>query len=152
MGSIIEGAYKFISYVKRKQEDLIQKTIKTQFENCLLKKGLRGNEVNIKREEQLLDDKRTDFLISYGFIGPILIETKLLHRDEVIFEKARKKYKSTLLNYIKGTKSDIGIFLIFRIDKNKKYSLKDYIPKVKDVYEDCDNVEVIGLDCIKANK
>jgi len=142
-----EGAYKFISYAKRKQEDLIQKTIKTQFENYLLKKGLRGNEVSIRREEQLLDDKRTDFLISYGFIGPILIETKLLHRDEVIYDRARRKYKRTLLNYIKGTKSDFGLFLIFRI--NNEYSLKDYIPKVTEVYRNCGNVEVIGLDCIK---
>ena len=46
-----EGAYKFIQKASRKQEDLIQKTIKTQFENCLIKRGLRANEVNIRREE-----------------------------------------------------------------------------------------------------
>jgi hypothetical protein len=142
-----DGAYKFISYAKYKQEDLIQKTIKTQFENCLLKKELRGNEINIRREEQLLDDKRTDFLISYGFIGPVLIEIKLSHNPEIANNTKRRAYKKKILQYIKGTKSDIGIFLIFEI--NNKYSIKDYIPKVKELYKDCDNVEVIGLACVK---
>ncbi|MCL4536203.1 MAG: hypothetical protein M1610_01205 [Nitrospirae bacterium] len=142
-----EGAYKFIQEAKRKQETLIQKTIKSQFENALLKKGLRGNEVNIRREEQLLDDKRTDFLVSYGFIGPVLIEIKLLHNPEIINNTKRRAYKKKMLQYIKGTKSDFGIFLIFRI--NNKYSLKDYMPRVKEVYKDCDCIEVIELDCIE---
>lgn len=143
-----EGAYKFISYAKHRQEDLIQKTVKTQFENYLLKKGLRENEVNIRREEQLLDDKRTDYLISYGFIGPVLIEIKRLDNSEILNNIKRKRYKEKLLQYLKATKSDFGIFLIFRI--NDKYSLGDYIPKVKEIYKDSDNiVEVIGLDCIK---
>lgn len=143
-----EGAYKFISHAKHEQENLIQKTIKTQFENYLSKKGLRGNEVNIRREEQLLDDKRTDFLISYGFIGPVLIEIKRLDNQEIISNIKRKRYKDKLLQYLNATKSDFGIFLIFRI--NDKYSLEDYIPKVKEIYKDSDNiVEVIGLDCIK---
>jgi hypothetical protein len=141
-----EGAYKFIQEASGKQEDLIQKTIKTQFENCLIKRGLRANEVNIRREEQLLDDKRSDFLISYGFIGPILIETKRLDRDEIVSDKERKKYKNKLLQYINGTKSDWGIFLIFRI--NDKYSLKAYLPKMKEAYKDCHNLEIMGLNCI----
>ena len=142
-----EGAYEFIQNASRTQEPLIQKTIKTQLENTLLKKGLRGNEVSIRREEQLLDDKRTDFLISYGFIGPILIEIKRIDNQEVRNNSKRLGYKKKLLQYIKGTKSEFGIFLIFRI--NNKYSLKDYLPKVKEVYKDCHNVEVIGLDCIE---
>lgn len=44
-----EGAYKFISEYKKvknknnSHEDLMQKTIKSQFENCLLRAGLRAN-------------------------------------------------------------------------------------------------------------
>ncbi len=145
-----EGAYKFIQEASRKQEDLIQKTIKTQFENCLIKRGLRANEVSIKREEQLLDDKRSDFLISYGFIGPILIETKRVDREEIFQERGRRAYKSKLLQYLDGTKSDWGIFLIFQI--NAKRSLKEYLPKIKEVYKDCNNIEIIGLNCIEPAK
>lgn len=141
-----EGFYRRIQEIKGQQEILIQETIKTQFENGLLKRGLR-NKCDIIREHQLLDGKKIDFLISYGFTGPVLIETKRLDNREVVNDKERRGYKKKLLQYIKGTKSEIGIFLIFRI--NNKYSLKDCIPKVKEVYKDCDNVEVFGLDCIK---
>ena len=77
-----------------------------------------------------MDDTRTDFLISYGFVGPILIETKRVDRPEVVNDKKRKKYKSKLLQYINGTKSDWGIFLIFQI--NDKYSLKDILVKIEE--------------------
>jgi hypothetical protein len=141
-----EGAYKFIQEARKKQEDLIQKTIKTQFENGLLKRGLR-NECDIIREHQLLDGKRVDFLISYGFTGPVLIETKRLDNQEIVNHRKRRWYKKKLLQYIEATQSALGIFLIFRI--NDKYTLKDYLPKVKDVYKDDHNVTIMGLDCIE---
>ena len=142
-----EGAYKFIQEAKGKQEDLIQKTIKTQFENSLLRRGFRKNEINIRREEQLLDDKRTDFLISYGFIGPVLIEIKRVDRDEITNDSLRVEYRQKLLQYMKGSKADLGIFLILQI--NNKYSLKGYLPKVEDVYKNCNNIEVKSLNCVK---
>jgi len=40
-----------------------------------------------------------------------------------------------------------GIFLIFQI--NDKYSLRDYLPKMNEVYKDCHNVEIMGLNCIE---
>jgi len=143
-----EGAYKYIQQATGMQETLIQKTIKTQFENCLLKRGFRKNEVNIRREDQLLDDKRTDFLISYGFIGPILIEIKRVDNDEIVNESERKEYRKKLLHYIEGTTSDFGIFLILQINNKKR--LEDYLPKIKDIYKDCTNIEIIGLNCLKA--
>lgn len=141
-----EGYYRAIQKARGQQEDLIQKTIKTQFENGLLKRGLR-NKCDIIREHQLLDGKRIDFLISYGFTGPVLIETKRLDNQEIVNDKKRREYKKKLLQYIKATQSALGIFLIFRI--NNKYALKDYLPKVKEVYKNCHNVEIMRLDCIK---
>lgn len=43
----------------------IQKNIKIQLENSFLRRGFRTNEITLIRELQLLDDKRTDFLIFY---------------------------------------------------------------------------------------
>ncbi len=142
-----EGYYRVIQKARGQQETLIQETIKTQFENGLLKRGLR-NKCDIIREHQLLDGKKIDFLISYGFTGPVLIETKRLDNQEIVNDRKRKEYKKKLLQYIKATQSALGIFLIFRI--NDKYALKDYLPKVKEVYEDChNNVEIMELDCIE---
>lgn len=141
-----EGAYKFI-HKESRQEDLIQKTIQTQFENGLLKAGLRKNEIHIQRESQLLDDKRTDFLISYGFIGPILIEIKLTKNDEITNKKKREKYKKKLIQYIEGTNSQFGVFIIFQTEE--KNTIESYLPILQELYKSERNIEIKGLNCIK---
>ena len=52
----VEGAYKHIGELAKKDtntnaEDFIQKTIKSQIELALIKKGLRHTDIKIKREE-----------------------------------------------------------------------------------------------------
>ena len=89
----VEGAYKHISELAKKDtninaEDFIQKSIKSQIELSLVKKGLRHTDIKIKREEQTLDDKRADFTVNYGFIGQVLLELKLSHNYE---SKANKR-------------------------------------------------------------
>lgn len=142
---VFEGAYQFVNSASQHQEDLIQKTVKTQLEIGLLKRGLR--QCDIRREEQLLDDKRIDFLISYGFLGPVLIEIKRVDNREIVNDTERTEYKDKLIQYIKGSKSVYGLFLIFQINNNK--SLDDYIPKVVGLYKECNNIEVVGFDCLK---
>ncbi len=147
-----EGAYKLIEMYKPrkprqfKREDLMQKTIKTQFENGLLKAGLRKEEIHIQRESQLLDDKRTDFLISYGFIGPILIEIKLINNPEITRKKTREEYKKKLIQYIEGTNSQYGIFIIFQTERAN--TIEKYLPLLQKLYNLEKNIEVIGLNCI----
>lgn len=149
----VEGAYKFIDKYKPEEaqkferEDLIQKTIKTQFENGLLKAGLRKEEIHIQRESQLLDDKRTDFLISYGFVGPILIEIKLTNNNEITDKRKREGYKQKLIQYIEGTNSHYGIFIIFQVVESS--SLEKYLPLLKELYKMEKNIEITGLNCIK---
>jgi len=83
-----EGAYSFIvgdkvfDAKKQNYENLIQKTIEAKVENAFLKRGFET--VNIIREPQLLDDKRVDFLIFYGFTGPILVEIKLSTNKDLV--------------------------------------------------------------------
>ena len=156
-----EGAYKIInsdeykiisasstsSNPKSLFETLIQKTIIPQFTLSLTKRGLRPNEVQIRREEQLLDDQRTDFTVSYGFVGNVLIEIKLTKNDEVKSPKAREAYKNKLIKYVEGTNSDYGIFLIFQIDS--KNSLELLIPEIENLYDDVVNIDIVGVDCTK---
>jgi hypothetical protein len=140
-----EGAYKFIINAKRPQEALIQKTIKTQFEYSLLRRGVRNSD--IIREPQLLDDYRPDFLIYYGFIGPVFIEIKRLDNDEIQKPAERLKYSKKLKKYMEGTKSEYGIYLIFRIKEGK--DLNDYIKKIRESLYEEKRISVIPLDCIK---
>lgn len=152
-----EGAYTFIVGNKIKKtgkqdyEDLIQKTIKTQIENALLKKGFK--EVDIIREPQLLDGKRLDFLISYGFIGPILIEVKLSTNPDLGPKKKLQKQPSyqNFIRYMNGYNAHFGIFLVFdtkeRTGKVEKW--KTHLRKIVDAYQKIDNVEVIDLKCVQ---
>lgn len=143
-----EGAYKFIIEAGRKQEDLIQKTINSQIENCLLKGGLRKEEISIKRESQLLDNKRTDFLVSYGFVGSILIEIKLATNKELSGPKNRSNYRKKLIQYISGTGSDYGIFVIFNNDeKNSHDDFSSILSNIEKTYVNDRYISIIGLDC-----
>lgn len=149
-----EMSYNFIVggkvYDTKRQdyESLIQKTIKTQIENAFLKRGFET--VNIIREPQLLNDKRTDFLIFYGFIGPILIEVKLSKSEDIAGSQkaieSKRSYKN-LCQYMKGFETYFGIFLVF---DNKQRSCRTekweaHLAKIKNVYEKINNVTVLGL-------
>ncbi|MEV9547054.1 NACHT domain-containing protein [Aliarcobacter butzleri] len=149
----VEGAYKHISELAKKTtntnaEDFIQKTIKTQIELALVKKGLRNTDIKIKREEQTLDDKRADFTINYGFIGQVLLELKLSHNSESKSnQKASVEYKEKLIKYIDATNSDYGLFIIFNI-KEDKVLFERQIGDLVKLYEDEENIFVLGINCL----
>ena len=141
-----EGFYNVIQKASDIGEELIQKTLKTQIENGLLKRGVRDADIN--RENQLLDNKRLDYLISYGFIGPILIEIKRSDNKEITSPTERIKYKTKLLQYIVGSKSKYGIFIIFQIKKD--FPLNKYLPDLQKIYKDCPQIDIIGMNCLKS--
>lgn len=140
-----EGFYKIIRDGKV-SEDVIQKTLITQLENSLLKKGLRKTQ--LFREVNLLDDKRLDYTISHGFIGPIMIEIKLLHNSEIVNSKKRSLYKQKLEQYLKGSGSSQGIYLIFKVNDRAAIN---YFEKVKEEYSDLENLKIILVDCTMVN-
>lgn len=140
-----EGAYK-IWEEKAASEALIQKTLKTQIENSLLKRGIREKEIRIVREEQLLNDKRTDFVISYGFIGQVVIEIKLTKNTADVNDEL---YPEKLIGYIDGTRSDFGIFLFFQT--SLKHPWSEVEAKIVPLYEKHANkIKIIGLDCTRS--
>jgi hypothetical protein len=90
------------------------------FENILLK---RGFQVEVLREPQLLDEKRTDFLIRYGFAGPVVIEVKLTsNTDMKLLKPEQSPSFFSMKQYMKGYGASHGIFLI--IDNGKVSNLQ----------------------------
>ena len=93
-----EGAYDLlltgnVHKNKRQQyEKLVQKTLKSQIENILIK---RGFQVEVLREPQLLDEKRTDLLIRYGFAGPVIVEVKLTSNTDMQTSKPEQSASFT---------------------------------------------------------
>lgn len=140
-----EGAYNVIVSEKKykgnaNHEDLVQKTIKTQLSYHLLKKGLQ---VEITREEQLLDGKRTDLIVRYGFVGPIIIEVKLSSHGDVRARKIENSESYTSMQkYMSGYSASHGIFLI--MDNTGK---KPHIENAKKIFSQIQNVTVTSLDC-----
>lgn len=152
-----EGVYSFIvgdkvfDAKKQNYENLIQKTIEAKVENAFLKRGF--GRVDIIREPQLLDDKRVDFLIFYGFIGPILVEIKLSTSKDLVGSQktlqSKPSYKS-LSQYMNGYNAHFGVFLVFDNKKRTKRSDKweTHFEKIRNAYQKIDNVTVLDLKCI----
>lgn len=144
------GAYSFMKTQKTtRQEDLIQKTLFTQLENALLRRGFK--DVDIVREPQLLDNKRVDFrLVSYGFTGPILIELKLSKHQDLNGTGLRKKrsYES-FCQYMKGYNAHFGIFLVFdnKARTKRSQTWKQHLSRIKRAYKTIENVVVLDLKC-----
>lgn len=141
-----EGALKVMETLTKRNEgeDLIQKNLLTQFRYCASKRGFIENEILFTRESEFLDGSKTDYLISYGFIGPLLIEIKRTDNGDVVSKKYRK---DKLLKYMKGSKSEYCIFLVLKI--KKKESLNAKIEKAREIYkQDFPHVVVLGIDCV----
>ena len=147
--TFIYGEGKKIIELDRKNEKDIQKILKISFENTLLRKGFRPsetNEITILRESQLLDDKRTDFLIFYGFIGPIIVEIKLGKSDELTGNLIKKKSYKSMVHYMQNYKAHYGIFLV--IGNRPGISDDEWkrrLDKIINVYQNINNTEVINL-------
>lgn len=142
-----EGAYELILtgkvYEAKKQEyeKLIQKTLKAQIENVMLK---RGFQIEILREPDLLDDKRVDLLIRYGFVGPVVLEVKLTSNSDMRSRSvsSSKSYKS-MDQYVRGYGASHGIFLII------VNSVITSLPSIKEEFAKIRGVSAISLDCYK---
>lgn len=140
-----EGLYRPIEK-NHLNEDLIQKTLKVALMNEFFKLGLR--DIDINREVNLYDDKRTDILIKYGFIGPIMVELKLLHNPEIQNPTVRPTYKVKLQQYIMATYSKYSYYIIFKVKQDKSGDKTQQFNNMKEEYSNINNLKTILIDCI----
>ena len=124
-------------------EDLIQKTLKLLIENNLSRKGFR--DVDIIREPELYDGKRYDYLIKYGFIGPVTVEIKLENNREITNKTERTDYKRKLQQYLDANNGHPGLYLVFKLKKSKANE-KHYHEMINE-YSDIKNLHIERIDC-----
>ncbi len=142
-----EGAYDVLGYKikgdgRQEYEKLIQKTLKAQVENVLLK---RGFQVEVLREPQLLDEKRTDLLVRYGFAGPIVIEIKLSSNADIRGTNVEKSPSyDSMERYMRGFGASHGLFVVMDNIGAKN------LTHVSETFQKISGVQVISLDCHKA--
>lgn len=125
-------------------EDTIQKTLKIQIENALLKRGFRGSD--IIREAQLYDNKRLDLLVSYGFIGPVMLELKLLHNTEVTNPQERTAYKKKLRQYLEGAHASHGFYVLFNV--RGEPAADQAFQYLQSEYKDLEALTVKKINCV----
>jgi len=141
-----EGAYdvlarKITASGRPQYEKLIQKTLKAQVENILLK---RGFQVEVLREVQLLDEKRTDLLVRYGFAGPIVIEVKLTSNSDIKGNRIEQSASfASMEQYMRGYGASHGIFML--IDNAGAKNLMH----VTETFQKIPGVQVLSFDCNK---
>ncbi len=142
-----EGAYDMIFkgvFDKGKiqqREKFVQKILKIQLENILVK---RGFQVTVDREAQLLDEKRTDLLVRYGFAGPVVLEVKLTSNKDL--RTPNPEHSDSFKNmkkYMEGYGASQGIFLIIDNQKTK------HLECVKEAFAKIPNVWVKVFKCRK---
>ena len=142
-----EGAYKLLIgekvYEQKRQEyeKLVQRTLKTQVENILLK---RGFEVDLIREPELLDGKKVDFFVRYGFIGPVIVEVKLSSNSDLKGNNINESpsYKN-IQHYTQGYRATHGILLIINNDGTDE----KHILKIKEIFCGIPKVWSISFNC-----
>jgi hypothetical protein len=141
-----EGAYAVLGHKisgsgKQEYEKLIQKTLKSQIENILIKRGFH---VEVLREAQLLDDKRTDLIIRYGFVGPIIVEVKLTSNTDIQGTKIdQSKSYASMAQYMQGYGASHGIFMV--VDNVGAKNL----PQVTEAFQKITGVSVLSFSCQK---
>jgi len=146
-----EGLYRPINFLSTEytNEALLQKTLKISLENSLYKYGVRR--IDILREVNLYDDKRTDILVKYGFIGPIMIELKLLDNDEIQNDSKRVEYKAKLNQYIKANHCDFSNYIIFQRRNETQNAINKYNNLVEE-YNSIKNLKVEFINCYIPDK
>jgi hypothetical protein len=139
-GSVSRGPGK----TKLFNEDILQKTLKVELENSLLRRGLR--DTDILREVSLFDDKRLDLYIKYGFVGPVIAELKLLHNKEIQDIKERTEYKTKLIQYKRSVNAEYLYYIVFDVSKPDAASFQAYEQMVTE-YNDLTGVKFIYINC-----
>ncbi|MDB5262887.1 MAG: hypothetical protein JWQ14_2168, partial [Adhaeribacter sp.] len=82
---------------------------------------------------------------SYGFVGPVMVELKLLHNPEILVPQERAQYKTKIKQYLAGSYSEYGIYLVFKVKNNAAHdaAFKD----LQKEYKDIEALDVKKIDC-----
>jgi hypothetical protein len=113
----------------------VQRTLKAQIENVLMRRGIDSQ---VLREPQLLDDKRADFLIRYGFIGPVILEIKLTSNSDVARRDfAKSPSFASMKRYMAGYGGSHGLFVAIA---NRDAG---HVRRIKEAFRQLANVAVV---------
>lgn len=131
-----------IKLLSMEGEVSVQKIIRINLEKFFFR---RGFQIRVLQEPHLLSDKRTDFFITYGFIGPVIIEIKLAKSSDLIGSLEKKDSYASMRHYMNAYGAHAGIFYVLNNQEiNDRW--KDKLKKVEESYNKIEGVTVISLN------
>lgn len=127
-------------------ETAAQRHLLLKLDNIFLRKGFTKEEILVLRESQDENDIRTDFLVYYGFYGPVLIELKKSSHQDLGGDnlQAKKSFKS-LATYMRQFRAEFGMLLVYETKMRTEDKWKKHLEKIRFAYTNIEGVGVIGL-------
>ncbi len=129
-----------------------QRNMSIILENFLLRRGfkneeIRKNGIRLLRETQAEDDTRTDFLVYYGFFGPIVVELKQSsHGDLVGKDLTKKESYESLVKYMRQFSAKHGIFFVYERKERTEEAWQIHLKKIKESYNKIPGIIVVGIN------
>jgi len=98
------------------------------------------------REPELLDGRKTDFWVRYGFVGPVIIEVKLSSNTDLKgTEISTSRSYVNMERYMNGYLATHGILLVINNDNAEN------LPIIKEIFQRIPNVWVHSFECYKSD-
>ncbi|MDD2942726.1 MAG: hypothetical protein PHC51_07155 [bacterium] len=132
------------AYTNNKQREVsIQRVLRGPLLEALNHRRHVNYSFTVIREAQIDDDRRTDLLISYGFIGPCIIELKLSNNKDLKSRDIKQTPSfSNLETYMNGYRSEVGILVVL---EDKKLSTKQR-KSITDAFTSIVGIRTLFLD------
>lgn len=91
-------------------------------------------------------------MITYGFLGPILIELKLTSHSEMAVRvstlRSQESYKS-LQQYISSFRPTHSVFLVLdNKTRTARTPWSKHLKNIREAYENIESVKVVGLPIV----
>lgn len=128
-----------------------QRNLSIVFENLFLKRGfkneeLRKNGIRLLRESQAEDDTRTDFLVYYGFFGPVVIELKQSsHRDLAGNNLDQKESYKSLEKYMRQFEAVYGVLFVYESKSRADLFWRKHLEKIRAAYSQIPGMVIVGI-------
>lgn len=130
-------------------EKELQRVLGLHLKNIAFERKLRPNELTTLKEPETLDGKKTDFLIHYGLMRPVVVEIKLSDHADIKAKRGLESKESftSYRGYLKKYNAAGGLFVVLDVGKRRGNETWDsQLARIRSAYESVkENSYVIGI-------
>ena len=125
---------------RNKAEKELQKVLDMHLRTMAFQTGLRPNKLVLLKEPEILDGTKTDFLVHYGLMRPVVIEIKLSAHGDISVQSdlSKKKSYASYQGYLRKYNAAGGIFVGLDNLERKRgtETWASQLARIRSAYED----------------